>query len=180
MRLHNPILLFVIFNLLLFQSFGQGKEDFSKKLFDIKMKYQKINQYKSYKVITIDDAEEFTGHALDNGGSLTGYFRSDTLVKIVEWLGLSNKVIQREYYLDSGKLFFVYFKESFYKYNDSTGSFDYSKLELKNTGRYYFQKEKLFDTILSDKEKKLTKEKDAKEFVENIKKYVALLKKRFK
>lgn len=180
MKLNIPIKLILIFTLVFDTSFGQGKEDFNKRLFDIKTKYQKINQFKSYRIVTIDDAEEFTGHATDNGGSLTGYFKGDTVKEIVEWLGLSNKVIQREYYLDSGKLFFVYLTESFYKVNDSAGTIDYTKLDLKNTGRYYFANGKLFDTILSEKEWKLTKEKDAKDFVASVKKYLPLLKKRLK
>ena len=138
-------------------TFGQGKEDKNYRLFNIRKIYQQINDYKIYKTVTIDNADEFLGHNTDNGASLKGYFKADSLKKILEWVGLSNKVIQNEYYFENGKLIFVYSTESTYKYSDSLSTFDYSKLELVFTGRYYFDNEKLFDTILNDKNHNLVK-----------------------
>src|SRR5215467_12446308 len=100
---------------------GQNKEGNRVTLSEIKKQFVQINDYKNYKVVTIDDAEEFLGHGTDNGGSLDGYFKGDTLNKIVEWVGLSNRVIQNEYYFDKGKLVFVYATDKTHKFNDSTG-----------------------------------------------------------
>jgi len=175
----NYILILLALVLISLNLFSQGKEDFMKKLFDIKLKYIKINSYGSYKLIAIDDAEVFLGLAVDNGAELTGYFKGDTLVKVVEQVGLSNRIIQNEYFLENNKLFFVYSSDSIYAFNDSTQAFDYSKLKFKSDGKYYFENEKLFDTILSNKDRKATKEKDAASFLDSIKKYAALLKQKF-
>jgi len=157
-------------------TYGQGKEDKSYALFKIKKVYQEINSYKNYKTVTIDNAEEFLGHGTDNGGSLTGYYKGDSLKKIIEWVGLSNKVIQNEYYFDNNKLVFVYSTESRYRFNDSTQNFDYSKLDNVFKGRYYFDNDKLIDTILNDKEHVATKKQDAADFLTSSKEYLRLLK----
>lgn len=166
--------LFLLFTFTI--TFGQGKENKSYRLFNIKKVCQQINSYKNYKIVTIDDAEEFLGHNTDNGGSLKGYYKSDSLKKIVEWVGLSNKVIQNEYYFNNRELIFVYSTESRYKYSDSLQTLDYSKLELVFKGRYYFDSEKLFDTIINDKKHSLSKQKDATDFLTTTKKYIKLLK----
>ncbi len=84
------------------------------------MKYQKIDRYASYKILIIDDAEDFLGHPADNGAELTGYFKGDTLIKVAEQIGLSNSVIENRYYLENDKLFFVYSVDSSYKFIDTT------------------------------------------------------------
>jgi hypothetical protein len=157
-------------------AFGQIKENKSYVLFKIKEAYQQTNDYKKYKIITIDDAEEFLGHGTDNGGTLTGYFKGDSLKKIIEWVGLSNKVIQNEYYLDNDRLIFVYSTESRYRFNDSSQSFDFSKLDNVFKGRYYFNNGKLIDTIFDDKEYAATKKQDAAGFLTSSKDYLKLLK----
>lgn len=165
-----------IFSLLtLTTTYGQGsKQDKNLMLAQIKNMSRQINDYKNYKTVTIDDTEEFLGHGTDNGSSLTGYFENDTLKKIIEWVGLSNKIIQNEYYLDNGKLIFVYSTDSRYKYNDSTQSFDYSKLDIVFKGRYYFSNGKLIDTILSDKQHIETRQ-NAADFLISSKDYSKLL-----
>ena len=153
--------------------FAQGKEDFNKRLFEIRLKYLAINNEQNLSIKTIDDAEIFLGHATDNGAELTGYFKEDTLVKIIEWIGLSNRVLQTEYFFGDGKLFFVCSKESNYAF--STDSIDYSKLNTVFTGRYYYQNGKLFDTILNDKKRERSKIQDSALFILNSKKYTKLL-----
>jgi hypothetical protein len=176
MTLRNYISLTFLALLTLTTTFGQGKEDKSYALFKVKKLYRQINDYKNYKTVTIDDAEIFLGNGTDNGGSLTGYYKGDSLKKVIEWVGLSNKVIQNEYYFDNDKLIFVYSSESRYRFNDSTQSFDYTKLDNVFKGRYYFNNEKLIDTILDDKEHIATKKQDATEFLTSSKDYLKLLK----
>lgn len=168
------VLAFFYLLTLLTTTYGQGKQDKSFTLVQIKNLCRQINNYKNYKTVIFDDAEEFLGHGTDNGGSLTGYFKNDTLKKIVEWIGLSNKVIQNEYYLDRGKLVFVYSTESRYRYNDSTQSFDYSKLDNIFKGRYYFRNDKLIDTILSNKQDIYTTQEDAENFLTSSRNYLKL------
>lgn len=155
--------------------YGQSKDDKNQVLLKIKNTYQQTNNYKNYKTVVIDDGEEFLEHAPDNGATLTGYFKADSLKKIVEWIGLSNKVIEREYYFDKNNLIFVYSTESKYRFNDKTETFDYTKLDNVFKGRYYFDKDHLIDTILSDKEHNETKNQDAADFLTSSKGYLKLL-----
>jgi hypothetical protein len=175
-RKNISLLFFLLFTLT--TTFGQGKKtnlDKSVAMLSIRNSFQEINSYTKYKIVTVDEAEEFLEHNPDNGASLKGYYKSDSLKKIIEWLGLSNKVIQNEYYFDNGKLIFVYTKESKYKFIDSTQSFDYSKLLPVFQGRYYFSNEKLFETKLTDKEHYQSKEQDALNFLDTSKKFTKVL-----
>lgn len=161
-------------------TYGQSKGDKSYTLIKIKKLYQQINSYKNYKTITIDETEAFLGHATDNGGSLTGYYKGDSLKKVIEWVGLSNRVVQNEYYFDKDKLFFVYSTESRFRFIDSTQSFDYSKLDYAFNGRYYFGNDKLIDAIFSDKKQAGTKQEDANDFLQSSIDYLKMLKEKLK
>lgn len=74
-------------------------------------------------------------------------------MKIVEWVGLSNRVVQTDYYFDKGKLVFVYSTDSRYKFNRISEELDYSKFDEISEERYYFNNDKLIAVLLSDKEK---------------------------
>lgn len=180
MTFYKYILLFLFAVVFFINVNGQVKPEKNFALSEIKSVFRRINNYKKYEIVTINDCEDFLGHATDNGGSLKGYFKGDSLKKIVEWVGLSNRVLQREYYFDKGKLVFVYSTESRYGFNDSTESFDYSKLKKVFEGRYYFSKDRLIDTILNDKQHEKTKKKDAAEFLVSGSSYLKLLNSRRK
>ena len=175
MTLHKFLTLTFISVLCLTNSYGQGKADKSSILAQIRQAFQQINAYKNYKVVTIDDAEEFLGQGTDNGGSLKGYYKADSLKKIVEWVGLSNRVVQNEFYFNNGKLVFVYSTDSRCKANNKTGEIDCSKFDKVFKGRYYFSNGKLIDTILSDKEYEKTKLQDAADFLISGTDYMKLL-----
>ena len=161
--------------LTLTNAYGQDKQDKTAAIAHIRQVFQQINGYKHYKVVTIDDSEDFLGDATDNGGSLRGYYKGDSLMKIVAWIGLSNRVVQHEYYFDKGKLVFVYATDSRCKSNDQTGEIDCSKFDRVSTARYYFSKDKLLDAILSDREKAKTKQQDAADFLTSAMNYMKLL-----
>lgn len=164
--------------LILTNSYGQNRENKSFKLSRIKKVFHEINNYKNYKIVTIDDSEEFLGHGTDNGGSLKGYYKGDSLKKIVEWVGLSNRVVQNEYYFDKGKFVFVYSTDKQYKFDYNKGEFDYSKFEKTITGRYYFSNDKLIDAIVSGNIHEKIKEQDGADFLSSSKEYVNLLNKK--
>lgn len=170
-------LLVLLFFLAYLPGFSQGKEDKTEKLAQIRQKFQAINSETNYKVVKVEDAELILGHATDGGASITGYYKDGTIQKIIEWVGLSNKVVQNEYYLDSSKLIFVYVTESQYAYNDSLQTLDYSKLVPLSNGRYYFVNSRLFDAVLSRKEREKSKKDDAKSFLQRTSAYKALLNK---
>jgi len=74
------LLIFVAF-LTLTNLYGQNKESKNFRIAQIKQLFRQINNYKNYKVVTIDDSEDFLGHGTDNGGSLKGYYKGDSLKK---------------------------------------------------------------------------------------------------
>jgi hypothetical protein len=174
-----PLNKFIAFTFVAFlyltNSYGQSKADMSSRLTQIRLVYQQINAYKNYKIVTIDDSEEFLGHATDNGGSLKGYYKGDSLKKVVEWIGMSNRIVQIEYYFDQGKLVFVYSTDSRCKFNNKTEEIDCSKFEKVAKGRYYFSDNKLIYTIFSDKEDEKTKQEDAANYLISSIDYVKLL-----
>ena len=157
---------------------AQGKEGKTERLIKIREKTRAINTETNYKVVRLEDAELILGHATDGGASLTGYYKDGALQKIIEWVGLSNRVIQNEYYFDSGKLIFVYATESQYAFNDSLQSLDYTKLIPVSNGRYYFENNQLSDVILAKKSLEKSKKEDAKSFLHRVKAYKTLLDKK--
>jgi hypothetical protein len=173
----------IIISILLFlnlAALGQGREDKEYRLYKIRSIYRAIDTVKGYTVVEIDDSEEFLGQATDNGGSLTGYYKGDSLKKITEWIGLSNRIIENVYYFDKGKLICVKSKENRYKVNDSTETIDHTKTELIFSGRYYFSNGKFVDSILNNANRTKGKEADAKAYQVSAHEYSLLLDQRRK
>ncbi|MFT3705773.1 MAG: hypothetical protein QM802_25615 [Agriterribacter sp.] len=172
----QKITIFIFLNLFLFSiASGQTKKDKDLIIASIKNHYTQINNYKNYRIVTINGSEDFLGYATDNGGKLTGYYKGDSLKKIVEWVGLSNKVIQHEYYLNKDSLIFVYSTESLYKYSDTAKGFEIPSLEKGSIGRFYFAKDKLVDRVLNYKQSSGATEKESLELLAASKKYLKLL-----
>jgi hypothetical protein len=156
-------------------SYAQSGKDTAASILAIKNIYRQINGYSGYATVTIENSEDFLGHATDNGGSLTGFYKGDSLKKIAEWIGLSNSTVQREYYFDKGQLVFVYALRSGYRFDDSTGRFDYSKLEKVFEGRYYFKNAELLGTLINDQEPDKTKQENAEDLLSSARAYSKLL-----
>lgn len=91
--------------------------------------------------------EDFLENTPDGGAELTGYFKKDSLVKIVEWIGLSYGNSITEYYLKQGKIFFIY--ERFMSFVTTDSSIDYSKVKLAFEGRYYIHNDQLIERLIS-------------------------------
>ena len=180
MKMSFRLLVFAFAILLSHVASAQSNEEKSQSIAQIKETFERINKATSYEIAQIDDPEIFLKHATDNGGTLTGYFKSDTLHKIVEWVGLSNRVVQNEYYFDKGNLVFVYATEKKYAYNDSLQSLDYSKLVPSFFGRYYFKNGQLLNSLLSTKKLKQSTADDAAGFLTSATGYALLLKSRRK
>ncbi|MFI5129407.1 MAG: hypothetical protein ACHQFX_05425 [Chitinophagales bacterium] len=118
----------------------------------IRKDFQAINADKTLSKKTLTD-EEFMENATDGGGELTGYYKKDSLVKIIEWIGLSFGNRTREFYLKNAKLFFVYEKfESFVVKDSTVAEIDHSKVTTTFEGRYYFNKDKLIEQKNSGKQ----------------------------
>ena len=150
--------------------YSQSKEQ---KIKTIRQEFQKINQDRSLKSITLDDPEEFLGHATDGGGELTGYFKKDSIRKIVLTVGLSYGEIKDEYFFKNDQLVFVYETEKDFAHDSSGTLLD--KLNVVFEGRYYFDNNKLLDKI--EKGKRLfEKENMPSVLLEDAKDYMKLIK----
>ena len=158
-----------------FTACAQGKEDKTRELYETRKICQRIDNLKGLTVIEIDDSEEFLGHATDNGGSLKGFYKGDTLVKMVEWVGLSNREVTNTYYLHSGQLVFVGHVESKYGFDDSAQTINPSKKFDISYARYYFRNGKLMDAIAGHHEKKKSTQEDGKTYLESAADYRKLL-----
>ncbi|MBE9662251.1 hypothetical protein [Mucilaginibacter myungsuensis] len=95
--------------------------------------------------------EEISGPATNGGQELVGYFEGSKIGKIKVWVGLSNRVLQQEYYLKNDKLFFVYIKEERYAANDTTVDLDHTKLIPSSERRYYLDNEKIVELMSKGK-----------------------------
>ncbi len=173
MRLHKFIFTLLVTVFLWQTSCGQTKAD---KLLTIRKTFQKINNDTSLRTRTIDDAEEFLGHATDGGGQLVGYFHKDSICKIFATVGLSYGSITDEYYFNNERLIFVYETEKDFPEADSLGGLDYNKLDLVFEGRYYFDNDKLIDKITKGKRRFADPKDNAANFITDAKDYLRLIK----
>ncbi|RYY87035.1 MAG: hypothetical protein EOO15_12995 [Chitinophagaceae bacterium] len=112
----------------------------------VRQEYNRIQLLRDLRVVSLD-AEEFLAANPDNGASLKGYFRGDTLLKIVEWIGLSDRVRQTEYFIQNGKLLFVYACENRYALQPDGQSIDHSRLEAGTCSRSYYDHGRLFQQV---------------------------------
>ena len=113
----------------------------------------------------------------DNGGQLKGYFKNDTLYKIVEWFGPSYGILITEYYLWNYELFFVYdIEKNFAQIIDSTDGFigfDYSITEKKYESRHYLVNEQEIKKLV--KGKRMMELSIPLNFKSDVEKYIAIL-----
>lgn len=150
-----PVARFIIVTFLtltLAATYGQSTEQL---ISDIRAEFKRINTEAKLRTIELKN-EEFLEHMTDGGGLLTGYFEEGSLVKLVEWIGLSFGNLETEYYLKDDELFFGY--QVMRRYADKEdglpAEFDYSKLVTVLEGRYYFTNKELIKQIETGPESK--------------------------
>ncbi len=107
----------------------------------IKAHIEWIDQQTDFVVAELN-GEDYLENVPDQGAELKGYYKNDTLFKVVEWVGLSYGAMNTTYYLWHDELICVYAVEQHYKeLMDSAGlflGFDYSQTELQYEARHYF------------------------------------------
>lgn len=120
-------------------------------------------------------SEEFLDQTPDGGGELKGYYQAGKLLKIVEWLGLSNCTQTTEYYLHEGKLIFVYCSGKDFSYLKAGGT---TTPKLVMECRFYYQNGQLLKSLIKGKTKcsGSPNEDWAKQFNNSFVKYKELLK----
>jgi hypothetical protein len=133
-------------------SYGQTHKD--SVIAEIRRNFQRTNNDRSLRVIELDE-EEFLGEGTDNGGDLKGYFKGDTLCKMVLEVGLSYSMKRWEYYFDKGKVIFIYETDRYYPQDSVNGGLDNTRLELAFEGRYYYENGVLINTLFKGKKRLL-------------------------
>jgi hypothetical protein len=147
MRTTRKAILFFLIILFSGNSNGQTEAELIKV---IRKDFRAINNDTTLKKKTLQN-EEFLDNMTDGGGELTGYYKNNGLVKIVEWIGLSYGNMTREFYFSKSQLFFVYEKFESFARDDTTGEADLSTTKKTFEGRYYFNNNKLIQHKTSGK-----------------------------
>jgi len=111
--------------------------------------FQRINHDSTLHAVDLDEdtMEEIIGGSPDNGGDVTGYFKKDTLCKIVMSFGPSYGMKDREYYYDQGQVVFIYEKDRHFPVAKD-GGLDHERLVVGFEGRFYFNKGRLIAKII--------------------------------
>lgn len=97
-----------------------------------------INSDTGYQQVRLDN-ESYLEEMTDRGGSLTGLYKKNQLKKMTSWIGYSNKIVVTEYYLQNGKLIFVYEVEKTFPYDEKKQQLDEAHPVNSYEGRYYYQ-----------------------------------------
>ena len=126
---------------------GQNAKD--PRIQNIRNIFQRINNDRTIRVVSMD-YEEITGEALDNGGDVKGYFKKDTLCKMIMTAGPSYGLVTYEYYFNQGQPVFIYELEKRFPIK-ADGSRDDTKLVQGFEGRYYLDKGKLISKVVKGK-----------------------------
>ncbi|MFZ7143949.1 MAG: hypothetical protein ACO1G6_01290 [Bacteroidota bacterium] len=129
----------------------------------------------NYTVKTLEN-EEFMEHATDGGGSLTGYFKSGELRKIISWVGLSSCYTIKTFYLEKESLIAVAGLEMDYNYDHATTTIDYSSSFKAYDFTFYFENDQLVSSEFEGRprcSKKLS-DADAGALLEECKSYIFL------
>lgn len=102
---------------------------------------EQINKDTGFLIRTLESVQ-FPKQVTDGGHELTGYFKDGELVKMVEWVGLSSCVIEKEYFLQDNKLIFVRMEGKEFLYVDSLATFNSKIQNLTLQGIFYFNEDK--------------------------------------
>lgn len=110
--------------------------------------FDEINTSPSLRKITLEN-EDFLETMTDGGGELVGYYSKDVLVKMKEWVGLSQGNRTRMYYFKNNQLFLVV--EKFNAFVPKGDGLDKTKTKTTFEGSYYFHNNKLISQEVKGK-----------------------------
>jgi hypothetical protein len=158
----------VVFLLLFTNAFSQDEHFIA----ELKQTVARINSDSSYKIKRLDNENFIDG--MDNGSSLTGYYKHGELLKMSEWVGLSHGIVTLEYYLNQGVLIFAFMQEKNFPYvaKKDTVYFDYDHPEITAESRLYFKDGRLLKKIVTGDPAQDT---NAERFIADCRKYSRLL-----
>jgi hypothetical protein len=150
MRMPNKSLLSIII-LLISVSVCCGQSKVTS-IENIRTSVQIINQNKTLKKVKLENGD-FLKEMPDNGCSLTGFFKSDTILKMDVWIGLSYCIKEYHYYFKDKQPIFIYETEDDFPYDKNTGLLNTDKVNRAFEGRYYLNAGKVMDTKTKGKKR---------------------------
>lgn len=117
---------------------------------NIRVVFQRINSDTSLHKVELEEEtmEEVIGGSPDNGGDVTGYFKKDTIYKLVMSFGPSYGMKDWEYYYDRGQVVFIYEKDQHFPVKKDGSGLDHERLVVGFEGRFYFNKGRLIEKIV--------------------------------
>ena len=147
-------ILSIIFILLFYSFTSLYAQSVNDKIGKIKSQYEWINSQSNFSSIHINNAD-FLDISSDHGAELIGYFKNDTLFRIIEKIGLSYAIMTTEYYVWDTDLFFVYDNEQNYEQIidsiDGFIGFNLDKVHIAYENRRYFHERIEIDSLESGK-----------------------------
>ena len=151
---------------------------------NIRAIFQRINHDSTLHAVDleVETMIDIIGGAPDNGADVTGYFKKDTLCKLVMSFGPSYGIKDWEYYYDRGQVIFIYEKDQHYPVKKE-GGLDHERLVVGFEGRFYFNKGRLISKIIKRYDQFMAEEIDdnyIKELLEDAPPYVTALRKQMK
>lgn len=124
---------------------GQGIADKYPSIFE---RAKQLEKKKGYETVELKN-EEFLDQMGEGGGSLTGYFQKEDLVKMEARIFTSLGIQAFHFYFTEGDLFLI--NETFeqFRYNPEIDKIDHSKTEKTFNGNYIFRNNQLieFETL---------------------------------
>jgi len=151
---------------------------------NIRAVFQRINSDSTLREVSLDPEtmEEIIGGAPDNGADVTGYFKNDSLRKIVMSFGPSYGMKDWEYYYDRGQVVFVYEKDQHFPVMKD-GGLDHERLVVGFEGRFYFNKGRLIEKIIKRYDRFMAEEVDdsyIKDLLDDVDGYAQALRRQMK
>lgn len=121
-----------------------------------------IDNAKFSKKIVLEN-EEFQNQVTDGGGILEALYINNSLSKIEVNICVLNSIHLKKYYINNDEL--IYVSESFgtFFYDVANDSFNYSNLENKYLGKFYFSNGKLIDSEITGYNRFLSNEQSINE-----------------
>lgn len=117
---------------------------------NIRIVFHRINRDTALRAVSLEEEtmEEVIGGSPDNGGDVTGYFKKDTIYKLVMSFGPSYGMKDWEYYYDRGQVVFIYEKDQHFPVKKDGGGLDHERLVVGFEGRFYFNNGRLVEKIV--------------------------------
>lgn len=142
-------------------SYAQNKDMLVK---TIQSECETIDADSGYLIKVLKNDDLPLGEKAQGGREITGYFKNNTLYKIIDVVGLPSGIATSTYYFWGDHLVYDYETEDTFPFVDSINRYDYTSVTRSFEGFYYYVADKQIEMKVTGK-KKFT---NARRLVENI------------